>query len=109
APLSNLVTPLSVLEKARSSASLVPGGAARRSPNRATGGAAGHETTRFLVVSPRVSVSAADHTIRVANPLLGGVKNALATRDRCAGAAAFANSASTAIVKHHVLGQIWPG
>src|ERR1700686_2799639 len=32
---------------------------------------------------------------RVATPLLGGVKTALATRDRCAGDAAFANSAST--------------
>src|ERR1700692_1736285 len=29
------------------SASFVPGGAARRSPNRATGGVAGHETTSF--------------------------------------------------------------
>src|SRR5580700_2532602 len=32
---------------------------------------------------------------RVANPLLGGVKTALATRDRCAGDVAFANSASS--------------
>ena len=50
-------------QEAKSAVSLAPGGAARRSPNRATGGAAGDETTRFPVVSPRVSVSAADHTI----------------------------------------------
>src|SRR5437667_12795935 len=31
----------------KSPLSLVPGGAARRSPNRATGGVAGHETTSF--------------------------------------------------------------
>src|SRR5258708_6460424 len=47
----------------RSSLSLVPGGAARRSPNRATGGVAGYETTSSPGgVSPS-NDAAADHPI----------------------------------------------
>ena len=47
----------------KSSLSLVPGGAARRSPNRATGGGAGHETNSIPGSGSPSGVAAADHPI----------------------------------------------
>ena len=51
------------MEEAQVSLSLVPGGAARRSPDRATGGVAVCETNSFPGGESPSSVPAADHTI----------------------------------------------
>jgi len=51
------------MEEAQVSLSLVPGGAARRSPDRATGGVAGCEMNSFPGGESPSSFPAADHTI----------------------------------------------
>jgi len=51
------------MEEAQVFLNLVPGGAARRSPDRATGGVAGCETNSFPGGESPSSVPAADHTI----------------------------------------------
>ena len=62
-PFKSPSPPFCLMEEAQVSLSLVPGGAARRSPDRATGGVAGCETNSFPGGESPSSFPAADHTI----------------------------------------------